>query len=254
MPAANDRDGLLGGGLDDGAVVPRVVHRVALEAADIHRVVHHAATAVHLAGVLADEAADQRQRVVLADEAHGLGVAAGRDVAGDVNAGRAAGDARHRLVLREAAGVLLHVVLEVVAEAADGHEGHLARLVADRAVAREVHRAGGGLDEVERLHRGAVVQDVVEQVAQHAQTVPARRALAAALRRAHGHIRGRELNGARSERAHREALLEHLVHARHDCLGLALLHDVHSCHRPSPCTSGSRTRRVPSTSAQYEKC
>ena len=239
--AADDGDALLGGGLDDGLVVARVLHGVALEAADVHRVVHHAAAAVHLAGVLADEAADQRQRVVLADEAHGLGVAAGldeRDVAGDVHAGRAAGDARHGLVLREAARVLLHVVLEVVAEAADGHEGHLAGLVADRAVARQVHRAGGGLDEVERLHRGAVVQDVVEQVAQHAQAVPARRALAAALRRAHGHVRGRELDGARSERAHREALLEHLVHARHDRLGLALLHDVHSCHRPSPCTSG----------------
>ena len=102
-----------------------MVGRVALERQDVQRVVDDAAAAVHLAGVLAYAPADDGQRVVLADEPDRIGVAAGldeRDVPGDVDVGRAAGDARDALVLREAAGMLAHVVLEVVAEPAHGHE------------------------------------------------------------------------------------------------------------------------------------
>jgi hypothetical protein len=141
-----------------------VLNGEALEAADVHGVVDHAATAVHLAGMLADKAADQGQRVVLADELHGIRVAAclhQADVAGDVHARRAAGDAGHELALREAAGVLLDMVLEVVAEAADGGERHVAGLVANGAVGREVDRARRALDEVERVLVRAVLQDVV---------------------------------------------------------------------------------------------
>ncbi len=223
-----------GGGRGPGAVVAlHVVHGKALEAADVHGVVHHAAAAVHLAGMLAHVAAHEGQRVVLADEAHGVGVAAGlheADVAGDVHAGRAAGNAGHELRLLEAADVVLHVAPEVIREALDGREGHGPGLVADGTVGRQVDAARGALDEVEGRRGGAVLEHLVEQVVQRVEAHTARGALAAALGRAHGDVGGGELNGARGQRAHRQPPFEGAVQAVHDGLGLAPLHDVQSCH------------------------
>ena len=232
--AAHDGDALAGRlGHVRAVVALHVVDREALEAADVHGVVHHAAAAVHLAGVLAHVAADERQRVVLADEAHGLGELAGldqRDVAGDVDACRAARHARHELALLEAAGAGPHVVLEVVAKAQHGLERHLAGLVADGAVAREVDGTRGLLDQVDRGLGGRAVEHALHQVLQHVEPHAARRALAAALRGAHAHERRRELHGTRRQRAHREAPADGLVQVVHDDLRLAPLHDVQSCH------------------------
>ena len=87
--ATDDGDALAGGGVvegrrrHDGAAIGiefehlgRVVHRIALERADVDGVVHYASPARELAGMLADEAAGKREGVVLADEAHGVVVAA----------------------------------------------------------------------------------------------------------------------------------------------------------------------------------
>ena len=211
-----------------------VVHGIALEAADVHGVVHHAAPAVHLAGMLADIATDQGQRVVLADEADGVRVAARlhqADVAGDVHARRAAGDAGHELALREAAGVLLDVVLEVITEAADGGERHVAGLVANCAVGREVDCARRALDKVERVLVRAVLQDVVQKVRERAQANAAGRALAAALRGAHVYVRRGELHRAGGERAYRKAPTKRLVQVVHDSLGLATLHHMKPSHK-----------------------
>lgn len=90
--AADDGDALSGGGVVEGlrglggcAVgvefehLGRVIHRIALERADVDGIVHYAAPARELAGMLADEAAGKREGVVLADKAHGVVVAAGVD-------------------------------------------------------------------------------------------------------------------------------------------------------------------------------
>ena len=76
--AADDGD-LLAGGLGPLGRLHggRVIHRIPLQAADVHGVVHHAAAAVVLTGVLAHIGAGEGEGVVLADEAHGVIVAAG---------------------------------------------------------------------------------------------------------------------------------------------------------------------------------
>ena len=90
-----------------------------LEGEDVHGVIDHAAAAVHLAGMLAHQAADERQRVVLADDLDGVGIAAcldERDVPRNVDVRRAARDARDASLAVKAAGVLADVVLKIVAE------------------------------------------------------------------------------------------------------------------------------------------
>ena len=232
--AAHDGDPLSGGLRHAGGVVPlHVLARVALDGADVHRVVHHAAAAVHLARVLAHEAADQGQRVVLPDEPHGVGVPAGaheRDVARDVDAGRASGHARHELGLRKPARALRDVVNEVVVEAADGLQRHRARLVADGAVGGQVDAPREPLDVVQRLHGGLAGEHVRQHVPKHPQAHAARRALSAALRRAHVDEGHRELHRARRQRAHRKAPTNRIVQLVHDLLRLTTFHYVHSCH------------------------
>ncbi len=199
--AAHDGDALARVRRDPGPVVGlHVLAGVALDGADVHRVVHHAAAAVHLAGMLAHQAADQWQRVVLPDEAHGVRVAARlheRDVPRDVNPRRAARHARHELGLREAARVVLDMVHEVVVEAQYRLERHRARLVADRAVGRQVDAPRKTLDVVERLHGRPAGQHVRKHVPKHPEAHAARRALSAALGRAHVNKGHRELDRAR---------------------------------------------------------
>ena len=211
-----------------------MVDGIALETADVHGVVDHAATAVHLAGVLADIAADQRQRVILANETDRVRVAARldqADIAWNVHARGAAGDAGHKLALREAARVLLDVVLEVVTKAPDGRERHVAGLVANGAVGREVDRARRALDEVERVLVCAILQDVVQKVRESSQTNAAGRALAAALRCAHVDVRRGKLHRAGGERAYCKAPSKRLVQTVHDSLGLATLHHMKPSHK-----------------------
>ena len=95
--------------------------------------------------MLAHQTADERQRVVLADDLDGIGIAAGldqRNVTGNVDVRRAARDARDAGLAVKATGVLADMVLKIIAETADGGECHGAGLVADGAVARKVDGAG----------------------------------------------------------------------------------------------------------------
>ncbi len=223
-----------------GAIVfLHVIHREALEAAYVHGIVHHAAAAVHLAGVLAHVTADQRQWVVLADEAYGVGVAAGlhqADVAGDVHAGWAAGDAGHQLGLLEAAGVVMDMTLEIIPEALHCRKRHGAGLVADGAVGRKVDVARCPLDKLQGLRGCAVLQHVVKKIVERIEPHAAGGALAAALGGTHGDIGCRELHWARRQRAHRQAPFQGLVQAVHDRLRSASLHHMQTRHT-SPSSS-----------------
>ena len=246
----DDRDALARLLGDPGTVLAlHVLGCVALEREDVHRVVHHAAAAVHLAGMLAHQAADHGQRVVLADDAYGVRVAPRldeRDVAGDVHARGATADAGHELGAVEAAAVLVDVVLEVVAKAPDGHECHGARLVANGAVARQEDRLGRALDEVECRVLGAVLEHVLEQARERLEPHAAGRALATALRGAEVDEGRRELHRAGCERAHRQTPPQRIVQVVHDGLGMAALHHMQSCHGSPPSGFGRRHARDPS--------
>ena len=184
-----------------------VLNGKTLEGENVHGIIDHATAAVHLAGMLAHQAADERQWVVLADDLDGVGITAcldERDVTGNVDVRRAARDTRDASLAVKAAGVLADVVLKIVAKAANSRECHGAGLVADGAVARKVDGAGRALNQVERGLIGAPFEHIGKQVAQRAQAHTAGRALAAALGGAQVDERRRKLNGARGERTHRQ--------------------------------------------------
>ena len=225
-----------------------------LEGRDVHGIVDHAATAMHLTGMLAHQAANERQWVVLADDLDGIGIAAGldqRNVTGNVDVRRAARDARDAGLAVKATGVLANVVLKIVAEAANGRECHGAGLVADSAVARKVDGAGGALDQIERGLVGAALKHIGEQVAQRAQAHAAGRALTAALGGAQVDERCRKLNGTRAERAHRQTASERIVQVVHDGLSVAAFHYVQSCHKIPSHVAARRRGRAKLLHAQH---
>ena len=93
--AADHGDALAGVVGHAGLVIVEVavLNGKTLKGEDVHGVVDHATAAVHLAGMLAHQAADERQRIVLADDLDGVGIAAGfdeRNVPGNVDVRRAA--------------------------------------------------------------------------------------------------------------------------------------------------------------------
>ena len=93
-----------------------VLNGKTLEGENVHGVVDHATAAMHLAGMLAHQAADERQWVVLADDLDGVGIPAGldqRNVPGNVDVRRAARNARDAGLAVKAAGVLADVMLKI---------------------------------------------------------------------------------------------------------------------------------------------
>ena len=231
-----------------------VLNGKTLEGEDVHGVVDHAAAAVHLAGMLAHQAADERQRVVLADDLDGVGITAcldERDVTRNVDVCRAARDTRDASLAVKAAGVLADVVLKIVAEAANGRERHGAGLVADGAIARKVDGTGGALDQIERGLVGAAFEHIGEQVAQRAQAHAAGRTLAAALSGAQVDERRRKLDGTRGERTHRQTASERIMQVVHDGLSVAAFHYVQSCHKIPSHVAARRRGRAKLLHAQH---
>ena len=246
--AADHGDALAGVVGHAGLVVVEVavLNGKTLEGEDVHGIVDHAATAVHLAGMLAHQTANERQRVVLADDLDGVGITAGldeRNVTGNVDVRRAARDARDAGLAVKATGVLADVVFKVVAEATDSRKCHSTGLVTDGAVARKIDGAGGALDQIERGLVGAALEHIGEQIAQRAQPHAAGRAFAAALGGAQVDERCRKLNGARGERTHRQTTSERIVQVVHDGLSVAAFHYMQSCHKiPSHAAAQRRGR------------
>ena len=112
---------------------------IALEAPDIDGRVDHVAAAARLARVLADVRAGGRHGVILADQAHRVGVpslAHQRDIARHVHARRTERHAGHGVLKRGEAPVVLHMVHVVVPEALKAAQDQLRCVASDGAVSR----------------------------------------------------------------------------------------------------------------------
>ena len=171
-------------GLFGDGGVRAVVHGKALQPADVHRVVHHAAAALGLAGVFAHIGAGGGEGVVLADEPHRVAVTAlphQGHIAGHVHMGRADGHTGHGVAQGADAPAMEGVLLKILPEAPHALEDHVGGLIADGAVGGVGNDPGGGLDEVDGLFGGGAVQHLLDEVGQLAQSHPAGHALSAGL-------------------------------------------------------------------------
>ena len=135
----------------------RALDRVALQPADVDGIVHDLTAAVLFARMLADETADTGERVVLADEPHGVGIALladESDVARHVHIRRAASHARHG-VERRGADPVFDVGHIIVPEGLQPVEHEARGLKSDGAVGAVVN--GGGAAAQDGPPGGAAV-------------------------------------------------------------------------------------------------
>ena len=168
-----------GAAADDGHLLPRgrgagglghlarLVHGVALQGPDIDRVIHHAPAAAGLAGVLADVGAGHREGVVLADQAHRVGVPARvdqGDVAGDVHSGRTQGHAGHWVFQAAQAPVAEDVFLIVVPETLKSHQHKLSGVDADGTVGGVYNGLGSLLNAVQNPNIRLSVQHFPQHI------------------------------------------------------------------------------------------
>ena len=224
-----------------------MIHRVALQAADVHGIVHHAAAAVVLTGVLAHVGAGKGEGIVFADQAHGIVVAAcphQRDVAGNVHMGRAHRDAGHRVAQAADAAAMQHVLLVIFPEAPYPLQHHMGSLIADGAVRRVGDDLGGALDQINGFQGGGAVQHALDQNGQLAQAHPAGYAFAAGLRVGKAHEVQRHVHRAQPRRRGVDAPAHLPVKAVQNDLGLAGMFNGKSAQKNSPFGSAAKRQTV----------
>ena len=160
-----------------------MLDREALDAADVDRRIDDGPAAVVLTGVLAHEAADRREGVVPADQAHGVLIpllAHQGDVAGDVHVRGTERGARDALEVRGAAA-LVHVGEVVVLEGDVAVQDHLGGLEADGAVGAVHDGLGGLVDDLQILMGAEAREQTVQQGGKSIESHPAGYTFAAAL-------------------------------------------------------------------------
>ena len=235
--AAHHRHPLAGGG-GAGRLghLPRLVHGIALQRPDIHRVIHHPAAAAGLAGVFTDVGAGHREGVVLADQAHRIGVPAGvdqGDIAGDVHSGGAQGHAGHGVFQAAQAPVAEDMLLIVVPEGLKAHQHQLGGVDADGAVGGVHDGLGRLLDPAEDADVRLAVQHLLQHPGELPQADPAGDALSAGLGMAEIQEVQCHVDGAQTRRTGSDPALHIPVELVHYRLGLAGSFDVQSAHRSS---------------------
>ena len=174
--------------------------------------------------MLADVGAGGGEGVVLADEPHGVGVAARvyqGDVAGDVHAGGAQGHAGHRVFQTSQAAMVEDMLLVVVPEALQTHQHQIGGVDADGAVRRVRNDLGGGLDPVQDLQLRLTLQHLPDHVGELGQADAAGHALAAGLGLAQIQKIQRHIHRAQARRAGGDPPLHIPVQLFHHGLGLA---------------------------------
>ena len=186
--------------------------------------------------MLADVGAGGGQGIVLADQAHSVGVAAlphQRDVAGDIHAGGAQGHAGHGVLQAAQAAVMENVLLIVIPEALEPHQHQLRGVDADGAVGGVHDGLSRLLDAVDDLDVRLTVQHFLHHFRQLAEADTAGDAFAAGLGMAQVQEVQRHVNGAQARRAGCDAPLHVAVKLVYHRLGLVRGLDVKTAHKVS---------------------
>jgi hypothetical protein len=145
------------------------VHRSSLHATDVNGGIQHGAAAAIFTGMLADQGAGHRERIVLADEPHRIGVSLlshQGDVAGNIHMSRTfchAGNAHFDL---GGAASLLNMGDIVLIAALQAAEYHFGGFCTDGAVGGNGNGMSGGADHLEGFHGSTTLQNIIVKCSQ----------------------------------------------------------------------------------------
>ena len=181
--------------------------------------------------MLADVRAGRGEWVILADEAHGVGVAAVLDeheIARDIHARRAQCYAGNGLAHAAKAAVAQNMLFVVVAEALHAVKHQARRIAANGAVGAVDDHARHALDDRDGLHRGFALEHLLHQLRKLAEADTAGNALAARLRMAEVQKALGQVHRTQSRRACGDTPLHIAVQPVDDSLGMGGRHNIES--------------------------
>ena len=181
--------------------------------------------------MLADVRAGRGEWIILADQAHGVGVAAVLDeheVARDIHARGAQCHAGNGLAHAAKAAVAQDVLFIVVAEALHAVKHQARRIAANGAVGAVDDHARHALDDRDGLHRGFALEHLLHQLRELAEADTAGNALAARLRMAEVQKALGQVHRTQSRRACGDTPLHIAVQPVDDGLGMGGRHNIES--------------------------
>ena len=255
--AADHGHGFAGGrGLGARQLGFGIIHSIALEPADIHGIVHHAAAALAFARVLAHIGACRRERVILADQLYGIAVAPladQRDIARDIHMCRAGRHTGHRVAQPADTAAVQHMFFVILAEAAHTFEHHVSGLVADGAVGRIGDHLGGILDQVDGGKVGRAVEHLLDEHSQLRKAHAAGHTLAAGLRVAQAQKIQGHIHRAQAHRACTDAAVHILMQVSQNRLRTARCFNGKSAHGISPPIRGGSPFRLADVSPRLQR-
>ena len=151
-----------------------IVHCHTLQAADIDGTIDHVAAASCLTGMLTDQGTGGGERIVLADQLHGICITPFLHqcyVTGDIHTCGAQRHTGNRLGnMAGTFSAMFNVVDIILTEAFQSGQYHMGRLVTDGTVSG-VHNVGSGIpDQIQCLQGGFACQYILHQVLQLPQS------------------------------------------------------------------------------------
>ena len=181
--------------------------------------------------MLTDVGAGGGHGVVLADQAHGIGVAAVLDeheIARDIHARRAQRHTGNGLAHAAKAAVAQNMLFVVVAEALHAVKHQARRIAANGAVGAVDDHTRHALDDRDGLHRGFALEHLLHQLRELAEADTAGNALAARLRMAEIQKALGQVHRTQSRRACGDTPLHIAVQPVDDGLGMGGRHNIES--------------------------
>ena len=161
-----------------------IIHSETLNAADVQRIVDHAAAAAGFAGMLADVSASHRHGIILTNEADSVSITASMHqghIAGNIHTGGAHGHTGNRCLQGGKAAMVLHMLLIVITEALQAVYHQTGGITTDGTVSGVDDAAGGFFNDVDGLHGSLTIQHLGDQLRQLTQADTAGYALTTGL-------------------------------------------------------------------------
>ena len=180
-----------------------IVNGIALEGADVDRIINHVSAAASLAGMLADIGAGRGEGIILADKADSIIAATfvdKGDGAGDVHACGAKSNAGNGIFKAAEAAVMENMLHIVIAEAMDAVENDSCCLTTYGAVGAGNNNLGGFLDKSNGLGSACSIENIIYKSVYLSETNAAGNALTAGLSLTHGQEAKSHINRAKSGR------------------------------------------------------
>ena len=199
-----------------------MIHCKAFQTTDIDSIIHHRAATVCFTGMLADIRTGGWEGVVLPNQLHCFFISAlihQRHIAGYIHMRRTGGNTGNGIAQHRDTASMLHMLLIILAEAANPLQNHVCRFIANRTACGIGNHLCGTLNYVNGFHGCGTVKHLLDQHLQLSQTNAAGHTFPTGLRMAQPQVIQRHIHRTQSVGTGTNAALHIPMQTIQDILG-----------------------------------